>query len=113
VIEISYVHIGKHSAAEVNLEPHMKSLSTIAMAIAASALFASTAMAAAPKDAACKGKAEGGTVKSVATVGKDVVMTFTNNPTPINIPLTQKAEAAALAKVKPGTLYCVEPDPLM
>jgi len=92
----------------------MKTLKiAVALAIATSALFAGSAMAAAPKDAACKGNAEGGTVKSVATVGKNVVMTFTNNPTPINIPLSQKKEAAALAKVKPGALYCVEPDPLM
>lgn len=91
----------------------MKSLTTLALAIAASTLFSGAAMAAAPKAKQCAGEAFGGVVKSVGVKGKEMVMTFTNNPAPINIPLSQKKEAAALAKVKPGTLYCVEPDPLM
>ena len=112
MIEISYVHIGKHSAAVIYLEPHMKSLKTLALAIATTALFAGSAMAAAPKAQVqeCPGESLGGVVKDVKKVGNKTVMSFLGTDFAIRIPTKDEAaKASALMKVKPGTLYCEEP----
>ena len=91
----------------------MKSLTTLALAIAASALFAGTAMAAPPEATKCTGEADGGIVKSVKVEGDKLVMSFRDRASKIRVPLSEKKMVAELSKVKPGTLYCVEPDPLM
>ncbi|WP_137917128.1 hypothetical protein [Hydrogenophaga sp. 2FB] len=76
----------------------------ISLAMAA-ALAAGTAMAAAPKAKTCAADATGGIVKEVKQVGSNTVMSFKDSKYQITIP-SNKKEAKALAKVKPGTLHC-------
>jgi hypothetical protein len=83
---------------------HLTNTKTLLLATAAS-LCASAAMATSPKPAKCKEGEIGGIVKDVTTVGNKTVMSFVGRAMKITIP-SERPEAKALAKVKPGTLHC-------
>ncbi|NCT98713.1 MAG: hypothetical protein GXD23_15205 [Comamonadaceae bacterium] len=85
----------------MNLTTNTKAL----LLAAAACLCASAAMATSPKPPKCTKGEVGGIVKAVKTVGNKTVMTFVGSTMKITIP-SERPEAKALAKVKPGTLHC-------
>lgn len=85
----------------MNLTTNTKALILAAVA----SLCTSAAMATSPKPPKCKEGEVGGIVKAVKTVGNKTVMSFVGSARKFTIP-SERPEAKALTKVKPGTLHC-------
>lgn len=83
----------------------MKASDITLAVLLAGVLLAGSAMAATPKAKTCAEGTIGGVVKEVKKVGNKTVMSFQGTKFTITIP-SERPEAKALAKVKPGTLHC-------